>query len=396
MKPIEIKKGVCSLRVNHFNRKLFDALIPLPDGTSYNSYLVRGSKYTALIDSADPEKKEVFMDYLSRVERIDFVVAHHAEQDHSGLIPEVLERHPEAVVVTNAKCKDLLVTHLHISDGRFKIINDGDKLDLGGKTLEFVFTPWVHWPETFSSYLKEDKVLFSCDFFGSHMATDELMADPQIVYEPMKRYFAEIMMPFRSNIKTNLEKLEKYDIELICPSHGPIHKNVKFAVDCYRDWSLGEPRNKALLLYVSMHGSTFVMINRLASRLQEHGIEIEKLNLEDADTGRVAMAMVDSATIVLATPTVLAGPHPKAIYGAYLASLLRPKVKFLAVLYSYGWGGKTVEFLSNVLSGLKAEIVGQVGVKGLPTETDLKLIDELAVAISEKHQTLKKDQKVCK
>lgn len=396
MKPIEIKKGVCSLRVNHFNRKLFDALIHLPDGTSYNSYLVRGSKYTALIDSADPEKKEVFMDYLSKVERIDFIVAHHAEQDHSGLIPQVLARYPGSVVVTNAKCKDLLVTHLHISDERFKVINDGDNLDLGGKTLEFIFTPWVHWPETFSSYLKEDRILFPCDFFGSHMATDELMADPQIVYEPMKRYYAEIMMPFRSNIKTNLEKLEKYEIDLICPSHGPVHKNVKFAKDCYREWALGSPRNKALLLYVSMHGSTFVMINRLASRLQEHGIEIEKLNLEDADSGRVAMAMVDCATIVLATPTVLAGPHPKAIYGAYLASLLRPKVKYLAVLYSYGWGGKTVEFLSNVLSGLKAEIIGQVGVKGLPAENDLKLIDELAVAISEKHQTLKNEQTVCK
>ncbi|MEW5951413.1 MAG: FprA family A-type flavoprotein [Elusimicrobia bacterium] len=395
MKPIEIKKGICSIRVNHFNRKLFDALIPLPDGTSYNSYLVKGEKYTCLIDTADPEKKDVFLDYLSKVSKIDFVVSHHAEQDHSGLLPEVLKLYPSAVVVTNAKCKDLLMTHLHIAENKFKVIQDGETLDLGGKTLEFIFTPWVHWPETFSTYLREDKILFPCDFFGSHLATDELLADSQIIYEPMKRYFAEIMMPFRSNIKNNLEKLSKYEIELICPSHGPIHKDVKFAVDCYKDWALSEPKNKALLLYVSMHGSTFVLINRLASRLQEHAVEIEKLNLEDADTGRVAMAMVDSATIVLATPTVLAGPHPKAIYGAYLASLLRPKVKFLAVMYSYGWGGKTVEFLSNILSALKAEIIGQVGVKGLPTENDLKLVDELAVSIAEKHSSLKKERVLC-
>jgi flavorubredoxin len=118
---------------------------------------------------------------------------------------------------------------------------------------------------------------------------------------------------------------------------------------------------------------------------------VEKLNLEDADIGRVAMAMVDSATIVLATPTVLAGPHPKAIYAAYLASLLRPKVKFLAIMYSYGWGGKTVEVLANILSGLKAELVGQIGVKGLPMENEFKLIDELAISISDKHQNFKKN-----
>jgi len=391
MKPIEIKKGVCSLRVNHFNRKLFDALIPLPDGTSYNAYLVKGEKYDVLIDTADPEKKEAFFDYISKVPKIDFVIAHHAEQDHSGLILEVLKKYPAAVVVTNAKCKDLLMSHLHIPEDKFKVINDGDTLDIGGKTLEFIFTPWVHWPETFSTYIKEDKIIFTCDFFGSHLATDELMADSQLVYEPMKRYFAEIMMPFRNNIKSNLEKLAKYEIELICPSHGPIHKNVKFAIDCYKDWALNEPKNKALLLYVSMHGSTFVLVNRLASKLQEKGVEIEKLNLEDADTGRVAMAMVDSATIVLATPTVLAGPHPKAIYAAYLASLLRPKVKFLAVMYSYGWGGKTVEVLANILSGLKAELVGQIGVKGLPMENEFKLIDELAISISDKHQNFKKN-----
>lgn len=396
MKPVEIRKGVYSIRVNHFNRKFFDSLIPLPDGTSYNAYLVKGSTYTALIDTADPEKKDVFLDYISKVEKIDYIVSHHAEQDHSGLIPEVLARYPQAIVVTNAKCKELLMTHLHIEDKKIRVINDQDRLELGGKTLEFIFTPWVHWPETFSTYAIEDKMLFPCDFFGSHMATDELIADSQLIYEPMKRYYAEIMMPFRNNIKTNLEKLKKYEIDLICPSHGPIHKDVKFAIECYKDWALAEPKNKALLLYVSMHGSTFVMVNRLISRLQEYGIEIEKLNLEDVDTGRVAMAMVDAATIVIATPTVLAGPHPKAIYAAYLASLLRPKTKFLAVLYSYGWGGKTVEFLSNVLSTLKAQIIGQVGVKGLPTESDLKLIDELATSISEKHQTIVNGQAVLK
>ncbi|HOJ85942.1 MAG TPA: FprA family A-type flavoprotein [Elusimicrobiales bacterium] len=385
MKMVEISNGVYSLRVNHFNRKLFDALIPLPDGTSYNSYLVIGTKYTVLLDTADPEKRDLFLDYLKEINKIDFVVAHHAEQDHSGLIPVVLDKYPQCKVLTNEKCADLLKTHLHIKDERIVLIKDGEKMDIGGKTLEFVFIPWVHWPETFATYLHEDRILFPCDFFGSHLATDEVYSTPEMVYEPMKRYYAEIMMPFSANIKSNLEKISKFEIKTICPSHGPIHNNVNFPIDCYKKWSFGELENKVSVLYVSMHNSTYMMVDRLISKLNDYGVMVEKLNLEDADLGRVAMSLVDSKTVVIATPTVLGGPHPKAIYAAYLFSLLRPRTKNLAVMFSYGWGGKTVEFLSGVLSNSKAELIGQVGIKGMPNDDAYKLIDTLAREISEKH-----------
>ncbi|MDD2804800.1 MAG: FprA family A-type flavoprotein [Elusimicrobiales bacterium] len=387
MKPEKITNDVYSLRVNHFNRRLFDSLIPLPEGTSYNAYLVKGSEKTALLDSADPEKAAALFDYLKDEKKIDYVIAHHAEQDHSGSIPLVLEKYPAAKVVTNPKCKEFLMTHLHIQADKFIEVKDGETLSLGGKTLEFVYLPWVHWPETMGTYLREEKVLFSCDFFGSHLATSALFSEEHVVYEPMKRYFAEIMMPFRSNIKSHLEKLAKYDIKFIAPSHGPVHGTPKFVMEIYREWAVSEPHNKAVVAYISMHGSTYMLVNRLVSRLQERGVCVEKLNLDQFDEGRVAMSLVDAATIVIGTPTVLTGPHPKAVYAAHLANLLRPKAKYVSVIGSYGWGGRAVETIAGLIPNLKAEVLKPVMVKGMPTEADLKLVDELADTIAEKHKT---------
>ena len=388
MKPELITNDVYSLRVNHFNRRLFDSLIPLPEGTSYNAYLVKGSEKTALFDTADPEKAAALFDYLKDETKIDYVISHHAEQDHSGSIPLVLEKYPAAKVVTNPKCKEFLMTHLHIPADKFIEVKDGETLSLGGHTLEFVYLPWVHWPETMGTYLREEKVLFSCDFFGSHLATSALFSEEHVVYEPMKRYFAEIMMPFRSNIKSHLEKLAKYDIRFIAPSHGPVHQNPKFIMDIYRDWAVSEPLNKAVVAYISMHGSTYMLVNRLVSRLQEAGVCVEKLNLDQFDEGRVAMSLVDAATIVIGTPTVLAGAHPKAVYAAHLANLLRPKAKYVSVIGSYGWGGRAVETIAGLIPNIKAEVLKPVLVKGLPTEADLQLVDELAATIAEKHKAL--------
>jgi flavorubredoxin len=388
MKPVKITEGVYSLRANHFNRHLFDSLIPLPEGTSYNAYLVQGSEKTALIDSVDPEKAEILFDYLKDIKKIDYIVSHHAEQDHSGSIPMVLERYPGAMIVTNPKCKEFLMTHLHIPAEKFIEIKDGDTLSLGGKTIEFVFLPWVHWPETMGTYLREDKCLFSCDFFGAHLASSELFSVEREIYEPMKRYFAEIMMPFRSNIKTHLEKLAKYDIAFIAPSHGPVHRNPGFIMDMYSEWAVCGPRNKAVVAYVSMHGSTYLLVNRLISRLQEAGVSVEKLNLDQLDEGRVAMALVDAATLVIGTPTVLMGPHPKVAYAAYLANALRPKLKFVSVIGSFGWGGRALETIAGLIPNIKAELLKPVLIKGMPAEADLKQIDELAALIAERHSGL--------
>jgi len=387
----EIRPGVYYVGVRDWDRRLFDELIPLPDGTSYNSYLIRGSEKTALIDTVDPTKGDELLSNLRRlgVDEIDYVVSNHAEQDHSGALPEVLERYPEAKVVTNARCGELLRELLLIPEDRFLTVGDGETLPLGDKTLEFILAPWVHWPETMLTYLREDRVLFPCDLFGSHLATSELYAvDEARVYEAAKRYYAEIMMPFRNLIKRHLERIGALEIDLIAPSHGPLHDRPDFILEAYRDWVSDEVKNEVVIAYVSMHGSTRRMVEHLVKALMERGVAVKPFNLTVTDLGDLAMALVDASTLVLASPTVLAGLHPSAVYAVYLVNALRPKLRFVSVIGSYGWGGRMLEQIKGLLSSLKVELLDPVIVRGRPKEDDLRALEELGNEILNRHVEL--------
>lgn len=387
MNTREIKKNISWMGAIDWDRRLFDSLIPLPDGTSYNAYLVAGSEKTALLDTVDPPMADQLMEQLASVPKIDYIVSHHAEQDHSGAIPHVLDRFPQAKVVTTAKAKPILIDALGISEDAFLTVEDGETLSLGDKTLKFIHTPWVHWPETMVTYLEEDRILFSCDFYGSHIATTDLyVGDRGRVYEAAKRYFAEIMMPFRHIIKRNIEKLGAYDIQMIAPSHGQIYDDPSLIVDAYHEWVSGPPQNVVVLPYVSMHGSTARMVDHFASALVDRGVRVELFNLAVTDIGKLAMALVDAATIVVGAPTVLAGPHPLAAYATFLANALRPKAKFVSIIGSYAWGGLTVETLAGMISNLKVEVLEPILCKGLPSQADLESLEELANTIAQKHR----------
>src|SRR4030066_2224921 len=192
MKPREIKKGIYCVGAIDWDRRLFDSLIPLPDGTSYNAHLIKGSKKTALIDTVDPPMKDVLLDNLDQlgIKRIDYVIFNHAEPDHSGSIREVLTKYPEAKAVCTPRCKDMLIDRFLVAEDRFQTVEDKETISLGNRTLEFIHAPWVHWPETRLTYLREEKILFSCDFFGSHLATSNLyVTDEGQVIEAAKRYY---------------------------------------------------------------------------------------------------------------------------------------------------------------------------------------------------------------
>jgi flavorubredoxin len=387
----ELRRGIYSVGAIDWDRRLFDELIPLPDGTSYNAYLIKGSEKIALLDTVDPTKEHELLANLDKlgVRNIDYVISHHAEQDHSGTIPKILNRYPDAEVVTNPKCKTMLIDLLLIPDDKFITVTDGETLSLGDKTLEFIYTPWVHWPETMVTFLREDKILFSCDFFGSHLATGELLVtDKAKVYESAKRYFAEIMMPFRAAIRKDLEKIKPLDIKTIAPSHGPVYGQPEFILDAYRDWISDNVQNEVVVPYVSMHGSTRKMVDYLVDALMGRGITVKPFNLTKTDIGELAMALVDTASIVIASPTVLVGPHPNAVYAAFLANALRPKLKFASVIGSYGWGGKMVEQITRSLTNLNLEILEPVVIKGYPKEEDFKSLDRLADEIMKKHHEI--------
>jgi flavorubredoxin len=386
----EMRPGVVPVGAIDRDRRIFDELIPLPDGTSYNAYLVRGSEKTALIDTVDPSKEgDLFanLDEL-KVDRIDYLVSNHAEQDHSGTIPRILARYPSAQVVTTPRGKEFLMALLHVPTGKITPVQDRETISLGDRTLEFIHAPWVHWPETMFTYLREERILFTCDLFGSHYATGDLFVEELgRVYWAAKRYYAEIMMPFRGLIQGHLEKIRPLPIDIIAPSHGPVYRRPELILSAYQEWVSDSVKNEVVIPYVSMHHSTRAMVRHLEKALTDRGISVIPFNLTVTDIGELAMALVDCATVVIGTPTILTGPHPAAIYATYLVKLLKPKARTVGIIGSYGWGGKTVKELTGILQGLPFEILEPVLVKGLPTPEDLKALDALADKIAAKHRS---------
>lgn len=390
-----IKSDVIAVGAIDWDRRLFDKLIPLPHGTSYNSFIVKGSEKTALIDTAYPAKSQELITNLKNlnIEKINYIIANHGELDHSGTIPALLEIYPEAKVVTNSKCKEILLDSLPISEDKFITVGEGDTVSLGNKNLSFIIAPWVHWPDTMFTHLIEDKILFTCDFMGSHLATSDLFVKNECdVYEPAKRYFSEIMLPFRSHFKKHLERVSNLDLDVIAPSHGPLYdKNtVKFIIDAHKDWVSDEVKNEVIIPYVSMYENTEKMVRYLTDKLIKKGIKVTPFNLSETDLGELAVSLVDATTIIVGASMVLSGPHPNAAYAAYIVNALRPPVRFMTAIGSYGWavplGEKMGEQLKAMMPNLKAEIIQPVFVKGLPREETYQRLDELAEEIYNKHQ----------
>src|SRR6056297_792822 len=380
----KLKEDIYSVGVIDWHRKLFDELIPLPDGTSYNSYFIKGKEKNAIIDTVEPDFAQDFLDNLDDlgVEKIDYILSNHAEQDHSGSIPHLLKKFPEAEVLSSKKAKPMLLDLLELEADQVRAVEDGETIDLGGKTLEFIDTPWVHWPETMSTYLQEENILFPCDFFGSHLATSDLyVADEQEVFKAAKRYYAEIMMPFRMIIKKNLAKLEDYEIEMIAPSHGPIYDNPDMILDSYNDWVSDEVKPEVVVPYVSMHGSTKDLINYFISSLIDEGIKVKPFDLTDVDLGDLAISLVDASTVIFGSPTVLTGPHPSAVYAAYLANVLKPKTRYASIIGSYGWAGRMTDKLLELMPNLKVDLYDPVIAKGHGSENDYQEIDRLVEEI---------------
>ena len=386
MIPVKIRNDVFSLRANHWDRKLFDELVPLPDGTTYNAYLVKGSEKTALIDTVYPPKTADFIAALKKtgIEKLDYIVANHAEQDHSGSIPAVLGLFPNAKVVTNARCWRMMSDLMPLDRSAFLEVKDGERISLGNKTLQFVFLPWVHWPETMGTYLEEDRIMFPCDFLGAHLATSELYAlDEPRVALAAKRYYAEIMMPYRPHARNALERVAALAPDIIAPSHGPVHARPAFIMDLYRQWTSDEVKPEVVIPYVSMYGSTAAMVDYLTDRLMEKGLSVQVFNAVDLDLGALSMALVGASTVVFASPAVHGGPHPSMAYVATLVSSLVPKARYAALIGSYGWGTTMPDVLMEILREFKVTFFEPVLAKGTPGAETFAALDELAEAIAQ-------------
>ena len=371
-----------------WDRRLFDALVSTPYGTSYNAYLVRGQDKTVLVDTVDPAKKDDLFAQIEGVENIDAVVIQHVEQDHSGTLPDLLDRYPEASVLATPKAISMIEDHLGVPADRVTSVEDGETLDLGGEQLEFLHTPWVHWPETMLTYVRDQKVLLTCDLFGSHLATSELFASGDSRAIPAaKRYFAEIMMPFSSAIRGYLDRLQsgRYPAEMIAPSHGPVVDHPETILSAYREWSGEQPKNLAVIPYVTMHGSTKRMVEHLVSALTDREIPVQPFDMTRTDLGDLAMSLVDAHTVVFAAPAALVGPHPVIVSVAYVVGALRPKLRTAAVIGSYGWACQTEQRIQSLVKKPNLEWLSSVLIKGQPKKEDLEALGRLGDEIADRH-----------
>jgi len=383
----EISKEVYWVGIRDWNRRLFDALIPLPRGTTYNSYLVIGSAKKAVIDTVNPGFEKEWEEKISKVVNptdIDYVIMNHAEPDHAGSIPHIMSINSKAMLITTSQGAKMARVFYKVPENRIKAVANGESLDLGGKTLRFIEAPMLHWPETMFTYLPENKTLFPCDFFGSHVAQGLFDDEIEDLLVFAQKYFGEIMMPFRFNAQKGMEKIKDLEINMIAPSHGPIHRNPARILSAYRKWVNGETRQKAIIVYVTMWNSTEKMVKAIEDTLTSEGIEVAKHNLAVGDIGEVARDLVDSRAIVLGAPTVLGGAHPLAMYATYLAKVLRPPTKFAVVLTSYGWSGGAIKHIQETLGPTKMEIVGALEINGPPTETDINKIVEYGKILAKK------------
>jgi flavorubredoxin len=382
-----LSENVYYVGVKDPNKRMFDSLIPLPQGTTYNSYLIKGKNKTALIDTVNPgfeKEHHSRINQIQELDTIDYLVMNHAEPDHASAIPYILEKNTKAKLVLTKRGAEAAKIYYKVDEKRMHIVSDGDTINLGDKTLRFIEAPMLHWPETMFTYLEEDKILFPCDFLGLHTAYGFYDDKVPELIPYAQRYFGEIMMPYRSMGKRGLDKISGLDIDLIAPSHGPIHRNPERILEAYRKWTIGETRQKVLVVYASMWKSTEKMILQLVEVLEKQGVEVAVYDLAYADVGDIARDLVDSRGIVLGTPTVLGRMHPLAVYAAHLVKVLKPPVKYGVVLTSYGWGKGALSHASEMLGPTGLEVVGALEVNGVPESEDYSAIRDVAKNLAQK------------
>ena len=384
MEGLKIKDGVFYTGAFDPDLRVFDIVIPTAHGTTYNSYFIQGSEKSALIDTVKLNTKDQLISKLSGltdISKIDYIVINHTEPDHSGSLHLIKEIAKDATLVYSKNAHHF-VKHIIKKDYNNITVGDGDSLDLGGKTLEFISAPFLHWPDTMFSYLKEDKILFPCDFFGAHYCDanvfNDLLADKDEAFEAFKFYFTHIMRPFKNYSLSALDKLKNYDIEIIAPSHGPVlRKDLKKYIDWYMEASKASNPDstvkKIAVIYASAYGNTEEMAKHIAKGANIDGLtEVSLINLVESDIKDVVDNIERADAVIVGSPTLNAKP-PKPIFDM-ISSLvmLNVKNKRAAVFGCYGWSGEAVQMVQDILKSLRFIIVQEgLKIQMTPFEEDL-------------------------
>ncbi len=349
-------------------------------GTTYNTYLIRDEK-NAVIDAVRAPYAERYLDRiraLAPLESIDYIVCNHAEPDHSGGLPAAMDACPNAVLVCNAKCKETLEKHYDTTGWKWQIVEDGDAISLGKRTLQFINTPMVHWPESMFTYVPEDKLLFSMDAFGQHYASAFRFDDEEpldVILHEAKAYYANIVMLYGRPIAQTMKRAAEMDIEMIAPSHGVIWRShLKEVFDAYQKYVVCEPRPKVIVLYATMWKATEKMAEAILEGAQECNVEARFYNVDTTHSTTIATEVLDCAAIAIGTPTLNNSLMPNMAGVLTYLSGLRPTNKKGFAFGSYGWskrgGASAVE---DAMKEMKIELMREpLRSQYVPTEEVLE------------------------
>lgn len=347
-------------------------------GSTYNAYLVRDEK-VALIDSVRAPYAGELLSHVSALAdpvRVDYVVCNHAEPDHSGALPVVMRACTNAELVCNAKCRDALGRHYDTAGWRFRIVADGEELPIGTRTLRFIETPMVHWPESMFTYIPQEKVLFSMDAFGQHYAAESRFDDEEpldIVMAEAKTYYANIVMLYGRPIARVLARASGLDIDLIGPSHGVIwRQNLRSILAAYEDWVTCKPSAKALVVYDTMWHSTEKMAERIAEGARETGADVRLINVRRDHLTSLATESLDAAAFAVGSPTLNKTLMPQMAAALTYLKGLAPADKAGFAFGSYGWSMGGANDVEEMLKEMKCEILREpLQCRFVPSDEDL-------------------------
>ncbi len=383
----EITKGVHYVGVNDRTTDRFESLWPLPYGVSYNSYLVKGTDKTALIDTVEIGSiRDFFHSIFSQIggDKIDYVVINHMEPDHSGGINAILEAYPDAKLVGNRQTIGMVKGYYHVADDRFLEVADGAEIDLGGKTLKFVLTPMVHWPETMMTYVKEDKVIFSGDAFGTFGALNGGVTDTEMEtawYEPeMYRYYSNIVAKYGRFVQKALEKTSSLEIEYICPTHGPVwHEKIKEVVGIYDSLSKYESQPGVTIIYGSMYGNTAEVAEAIARELASRGVR--NIKIHNAAKSNMSDMISDAFRyegLIVGSPTYNTKIFPPVESFMTAVEARDMKNKVFATFGSFTWASAAYRNLLEFAAKCKLDVVASLEMKQAADQGVYKAAAELA------------------
>ncbi|MDY7037472.1 MAG: flavodoxin domain-containing protein [Thermodesulfobacteriota bacterium] len=389
MDPIEVAKGIYWLGIVDWNIRDFHGYSTY-NGSTYNAFLIMDDKVT-LIDTVKKEFADELIQNISQIidpKEIDFVISNHTEMDHTGSLPKVMHRIGEDKPLYCSKMGRKNLSKHFRHQWNYRPVNDGEELKLGKRTLTFMETRMLHWPDSMFTYVNEDRVLFSSDGFGQHYAGPERF-DDQIGDDIMphaRKYFTNILLLYSSLIIKLIDRVDEMDlsIDMICPDHGIIwRKDPSKIINAYVEWSTQKPSRKAVVIYDTMWHSTEIMARAIVAALAGKGVDARPMHVRQCHRSDIITEVLDAGAVIIGSPTINNGLFPTLSDFLTYMKGLKPKNKIGAAFGSYGWSGEAVKLINKELEEMKFEVIDPgVRIQYVPEEKGLEACYELGRQIA--------------